>query len=79
MNLISSARAAITSSGGRAAPAISSRNVRPADTGRPPPERSDPTPLGPTGSLCPVRAPPANADYPSWDRKVASVPRSGPT
>eukprot|EP00969_Alexandrium_andersonii_P283115 12515876-Alexandrium_andersonii.AAC.1 len=35
VNLISSARAGIASSGGRAAPVMSSRNARPADAGRP--------------------------------------------
>eukprot|EP00969_Alexandrium_andersonii_P316394 13977505-Alexandrium_andersonii.AAC.1 len=70
MNLISSARAAITSFGGRAAPMMSSRNARPVDTGRPPPELSDPAPRGPARSPCPVRAPSAIADHPSWDRKL---------
>eukprot|EP00969_Alexandrium_andersonii_P269742 11922673-Alexandrium_andersonii.AAC.1 len=72
MNLISSARAAVTNSGGRPAPVMSSRNVRPDCTEGPPSERSDQAPPESAELLNPVRAPPAGADRPSWGRMFVS-------
>eukprot|EP00969_Alexandrium_andersonii_P281327 12437466-Alexandrium_andersonii.AAC.1 len=63
-----SSRASLASSGGKAAPVMSSRKTRPADARELSSERSGPTPPNPAESLEPERAPSTIADHPSWDR-----------
>eukprot|EP00969_Alexandrium_andersonii_P037727 1654467-Alexandrium_andersonii.AAC.1 len=57
---------------------MSSRNARPAGTGRPLSERSDRAPPESAESLTPARAPPASADRPPWGRMFVSRSSRGP-